>query len=558
MPVRNCAHPNYYFRQKNGIFYFRLMMPSSVLNRFPNIQKEIRKTLRTANLTEARRRAATLYMHTLTNFNAAIENLETIDEAIRLIPEILKFHSNLPTPLLDKIRGKFELIVEQNKQILQQRFLDDINEQEAKCLNDIAGCIEFIAQFKHEPLLIGGQLSDLDPLVPLTNQLTELTNKLVIRSVRPNQSQIAATHIPIITTGDSESQIQSNLFSKIAKEFIDERTTGGNWEDKTKQAYEVTFKIFQELYGEIPVESIDAKLCRKFKIDIQKLPRNHSKDKRFRELSIKQLIDKNVDKKDRISVESVNKHLTRIGSMLNWCVDQGYIDKNYMSKLRIKSSKSDKEKREPFTSDNLNVLFNDPIFTKCKRPKQYYFWLPLIALYSGQRIQEICQLELDDVYEQDGVHIFNINNNSDTKRVKTKTGIRVIPVHRFLIELGLLSYIASLKKHDKKVLFPELEKHASKGDGQSQPASKWFARYKVRHGFKTDGVLAFHSFRHSFIDELKRLNTPEHITASLVGHAHNPITYGTYGGENSINLLNDYVQKIEYPGFDTSRIKWVL
>jgi len=50
--------------------------------------------------------------------------------------------------------------------------------------------------------------------------------------------------------------------------------------------------------------------------------------------------------------------------------------------------------------------------------------LSIIALYSGLRIEEICQLKVQDV-----------NEDFDIKQGKNQNSIRVVPIHSALIKL---------------------------------------------------------------------------------------------------------------------------
>jgi hypothetical protein len=75
---------------------------------------------------------------------------------------------------------------------------------------------------------------------------------------------------------------------------------------------------------------------------------------------------------------------------------------------------------------------------KFTHPHQY--WVPLIGLYSGARIEEICQLEVNDVRESSGVWIMDINRNGD-KRVKTAATLTLVGLS--LAALGFRRKLAS-------------------------------------------------------------------------------------------------------------------
>ncbi len=78
----------------------------------------------------------------------------------------------------------------------------------------------------------------------------------------------------------------------------------------------------------------------------------------------------------------------------------------------------------------------------------------------------------------------------------------------------------------------------------------WSFRYRTNLGklqtaigMKPNARPTAYSFRHTFIDELKIANTPEHIVAEIVGHAHPNITFGRYGKQANIQQLNEAVNK---------------
>lgn len=68
-----------------------------------------------------------------------------------------------------------------------------------------------------------------------------------------------------------------------------------------------------------------------------------------------------------------------------------------------------------------------------------------MGLYTGARLNEICQLQFDDIQEEDGIKFISINEN-DGKHVKTKAGIRKIPIHQELIKLGFWEFVNLMQK----------------------------------------------------------------------------------------------------------------
>ena len=134
----------------------------------------------------------------------------------------------------------------------------------------------------------------------------------------------------------------------------------------------------------------------------------------------------------------------------------------------IKGNK--KEERSPFTPKEITKIF-DPhsyLFSTVQmimggKEKEYhyhsvkklhlpYYWIPLIGLFTGMRINEICQLRIDDVYKDGKHYVFNIIESKDTT-LKNSSSERIIPVHPILIKLRFHDYVKTLKELGKERIF---------------------------------------------------------------------------------------------------------
>lgn len=227
-----------------------------------------------------------------------------------------------------------------------------------------------------------------------------------------------------------------------------------------------------------------------------------------------------------------------IASMFKWLKRQGWIDVDPMAALEGESVRTLAEKkrertaedrREPFSAEDLNTLFKAiwfetgrGVLTRQNTYREflpYYYWLPLIGIYQGARINEICQLYLDDIFQdEDGTWGIDINENREGQRLKNKASKRCIPVHPELLRLGFEDWVTALRSAGYQRLFPELL--YDEGKGYSKAAVKWFSGYKKRLGLGNDGVNAFHSFRHTFINQLPTATdeATARLRRQLVGH----------------------------------------
>ncbi|MBF6618032.1 MAG: site-specific integrase [Candidimonas sp.] len=139
-----------------------------------------------------------------------------------------------------------------------------------------------------------------------------------------------------------------------------------------------------------------------------------------------------------------------------------------------------------------------------------------MALFSGARVEELCQLRLDDFSEDGGIPFFFIRRKHEEQDTKTSSSIRRVPVHLILIRIGLLSYVERLREAKDDWLFPLLVTDV-KGN-RSGNWSKWFGRY-LRDTVKIkDPAIVFHSFRHTFKDICRACSIPGDVHDAITGH----------------------------------------
>jgi hypothetical protein len=75
---------------------------------------------------------------------------------------------------------------------------------------------------------------------------------------------------------------------------------------------------------------------------------------------------------------------------------------------------------------DLKAIFASPVYAAAKRPKggrgEAAFWLPLIALFTGARLEEIAQLYVRDLQQvpNEDLWFFNITDTGEDQRLKVK------------------------------------------------------------------------------------------------------------------------------------------
>ena len=170
-------------------------------------------------------------------------------------------------------------------------------------------------------------------------------------------------------------------------------------------------------------------------------------------------------------------------------------------------------------------------------------WAPLIALFSGMRLGEICQLRTGDLQHDAGeIWYFSVTEEGEGQQVKTDAGIRRVPVHSMLVRCGLLDYAKALPPGR---LFPGLS------PGGPDGKLGWYFTRRYTEYRRSVGVerprLAFHSFRKNVSTVLDNAGVPQSDLAALIGHERG-FTFDTYSKGLELERLRGITEKIQYSG----------
>ncbi|MBL4753681.1 MAG: hypothetical protein JKY52_08850 [Flavobacteriales bacterium] len=132
-----------------------------------------------------------------------------------------------------------------------------------------------------------------------------------------------------------------------------------------------------------------------------------------------------------LTPSSVNQRMTNLSEFFKWLVTEEYLLKNPFEGINVEANK---KSYATYTNDDLKTLFN---LDKKRISTSWQFWIPIIALFSGARQNEIAQLQVSDVIKDvdSGTWYFSINDNDVKKHVKSKSARRKVPIHNDLPHL---------------------------------------------------------------------------------------------------------------------------
>jgi integrase len=333
---------------------------------------------------------------------------------------------------------------------------------------------------------------------------------------------------------------ETQLLSAYVDAYLDSFPKDQRPNDKSLLAYRAAINTFIKIVDDKPLHELAIKDQNRFEDVIVKLPVNSTKVVAARGLSIDDMLLLGLVP---ISLQNAKNIARRANMFLAWAFRREGRKPPFqlLDTVRVSKKLKSAKKRRAFTDDELRIVLNPATLGKSTQASPYMFWLPLIGVHTGMRINEIAQLLLSDLAVLDGVQCFNVTDTPDpdeepeetarAKTIKTEAGRRIVPVHARLVELGLMAYADTLRSAGHSRLFPDL---VGGRDGPGQPASKQFGRYCDRINLN-DSELVFHSFRHGAVGRMRSAKVAKELRMVVVGHSAAEDTHDDYG-----DIQNDY------------------
>jgi len=279
----------------------------------------------------------------------------------------------------------------------------------------------------------------------------------------------------------------------------------------------------------------------------------------------------------KVSPTTVKKRIGAIQTLLSFAERERWIDGNVGARVTVDGAGKAKTSRRTFRQDELQALFASDLFLHPENliyrrtaiSDLTLYWLFLLGLTSGARIEEIGQAHLSDVRTDAGIHYIDITDYVDQgdlekerseKSVKTDGSRRIIPLHDRLLEAGFLSYVEALRDRGQHRLFPDLK--ANSFDKVTKEASRRANRH-IDKVLSTDKRIVFHSFRHTFKDQGREAEIQERILDQLCGHSPTSVG-GNYGQGVGITSLKRNLDRMTFEAIAwqsiieaAGRIDWV-
>jgi len=248
-------------------------------------------------------------------------------------------------------------------------------------------------------------------------------------------------------------------------------------------------------------------------------------------------------------------------------MDAGHLTNGQRGELvenhRFREGRGARDQRDAWTAEELTNLFASPVWRGCRGEtrrsepgthviKDAKFWLPILALFHGARLEEFADLRRRDIGREGGTWFVRITE-AEGRRLKTKNAERMVPLHPEVLRLGFVEHAERIAPDPGDPLFPDLEPQG-KDRKRGPRMTRWFVNYRRQIGLYREGV-AMHAFRHAAITRLRDVAHGErerHIDF-MMGHARGSGEgRARYDKGPGLTAAAETLAMLRFPGVDLS------
>ncbi|MDV2858275.1 site-specific integrase [Oceanimonas sp. CAM02] len=403
--------------------------------------------------------------------------------------------------------------------------------------------------------------------------LTENTEQLALMNNAPEswigQSQKNGQQ-PVITSPELQAKVVVGpTFKEVAEAFLHEKTASEEWTGRTLKNRAAKVRNIVEMVGEDKVfTTLTSVEAIEIRDKIYRFPKNRGKMPNIRDKSLAQIFKMSPSDYDTIDATTANSFLSIFKQICEFAVPR-FHDVNVTTGISPrKVPKAKRQRKRSFATlntEHLTALLSAHHYREYeKRKKVVYtadkFWVPLIGMFSGARVGEILQLRVCDIIHSDQHECwyFDLNDNHEGNRLKTDNSRRWVPIHSSLLSLGFLDFVSS-RGEGNEHLFNEVIYSGQEDDSNS--FSRWFERtLRKEIGWSQERKETFHSLRHTFVDNLRRMTRlHDWEIAAVVGHlpSDDGLTTSRYGTHQlDLKRKQQIVESLDY-GIELSGLSWL-
>jgi hypothetical protein len=331
----------------------------------------------------------------------------------------------------------------------------------------------------------------------------------------------------------------------------------GVWRGQTLAQNTTTYGMFIECCGDRAVSSYERKDLAAFFDLLRDLPKLYSKSAEWKDMSLIKIAERTKDENhERLSITTMMRHFSALGRLFDYLRKRGeYSGENPAYGFEFPDKRRARDKRSMWEGERLTKLFSSPVWTGCfsedRRSrlgnliiKDEKYWLPLLGLYHGNRLEEFAQLCRGDVRQQDGIWFLDINDEG-AKQVKNEQSKRRVPLHSELHRLGFLDYVEKTAPNALDRIFPQL-RPGGPDKKLGYFFTKWWTKYRKDIGVYEKGF-DYHSFRGGVTTKLATAGVPIEVRNELLGREGKSVDERTYLKGFPLSVLAEAINHVCWP-----------
>ncbi|MGC6401173.1 DUF6538 domain-containing protein [Sphingomonas sp. FW199] len=485
-----------YLAKRGSTYYFRRVIPVELRPAFDG-RTEFMMSLRTKDREQAKR---LIPARTIDTDRALAVATETLVQAVPMDPADRR----------ESAADRLMRAMHEHNEVGNQIVADEIAEQEARQ----AAREEERQYWRRRMRFTTRELSPNEAAVKdllsqkdfdlelARDRIASLTIALREAKAAGDPDALARSNKPSMSIAANEGQQQTGVMldDTIVPRWAAERKVAA----KTKDTHASVARRFYNKMGRMPVDKVTRRDVLSFK-------------------------DRLIE--DGQSIANINTIIGRLATLMQWAMDNELAASNPAKGIAMRDPDRARNKRREFDLASLNAIFASPVYASASRPTagrgEAAYWMPLLALFTGARMEELGQLRPADITEisypdMDGVQqtswfIRITEDAEDNLKLKNAASERDVPLHPELVRLGFLAFVNQLKAQGSDRLFPRLR--PDKYGRLTAKWGEWFGPYLREVVGVKDRRLVFHSFRHTFKQYARLSNIIEGVQRQIMGHS---------------------------------------
>ena len=343
------------------------------------------------------------------------------------------------------------------------------------------------------------------------------------------------SHVPAVTSGKTVDDLIAAY----------EAEKWNSWSESSKRSTRPVFRFLRDVFPRRDIATITRDDARDAVTLLCGLPRGWGKIQALKGRSVKAIVEKGGKKGlPLLTPKTINDgYLLHIASMWNWAVKETWLTSTPWRGLTIADPIDDENRRDPFTVEQLNILFGQGVWKHRWSPDRIdaaEYWVPILALFHGLRLSEAMGLALADITDGD-IPMIHIRGH-DGRRLKTAGSRASLAIHPELLRLGFLSFAKS-RNNSATMMF------VNSADDVTAASRRYGGQFVALvkrlglHGRK----LGMHSFRHNFEDAVRNAELEERTALALARRAESGSSR-IYGAGLSDAKKREAIAKVVYRG----------